>query len=63
METWTQMTARHKAERRAMVESLAAERLTQTQAARKLKTTVTCLNNYIQRNRIHWPVVKMGVRQ
>ena len=63
METWSQMTARHKAERREMVEGLAAERLTQTQAARKLKTTVNCLNNYIQRNRICWPVIKQGVRQ
>lgn len=63
METWSEMTARHKAERRAMVEGMASQRMTQTQAARKLKTTVNCLNNYIQRNQIFWPVVKQGVRQ
>lgn len=59
-ETWDQMTRRHKRERRAMVEALAARRLTQTEAARKINTTLTCLNNYVRRNRIDWPVVRQG---
>ena len=63
IETWDQMTRRHKEERRKLVEGLANDRLTQTQAAKLLKTTPTCLNNYIRRNSIFWPVIARGVRK
>lgn len=63
METWDEMTARHKRERRELVERLARERITQTQAARILSTSLTCLNNYIQRNGIFWPVIAQGPRK
>lgn len=62
METWDQMTRRHKRERRKMVEALAAKRITQSQAASEVNTTLTCLNNYIRRNRIFWPVKRQGRR-
>lgn len=62
METWDQMTRRHKRERREMVEAFAAQRVTQTVAAKHMNTTLTCLNNYIRRNGIFWPVMSQGVR-
>jgi transcriptional regulator with GAF, ATPase, and Fis domain len=61
-ETWDQMTARHERERRDMVERLAAERITQTQAARRLGISLSGLNNFIQRNGIFWPVIRQGFR-
>ncbi len=61
-ETWDQMTARHRRERRAMVVTLAESRLTQTEAAKLLGIKLTRLNNYIHRNGIFWPVVKQGQR-
>jgi transcriptional regulator with GAF, ATPase, and Fis domain len=63
METWLQMTKRHKAERDALVMSLASDRITQTQAARMLGISLTGLNNYIHRRGIFWPVVQQGKRQ
>lgn len=62
-ETWDQMTERHKRERREMVEKLANKRITQTEAARLLGASLTCLNNYVQRNSICWPVVAQGQRK
>ena len=61
-ENWDQMTERHRLERRRMVERLAAERITQTQASNRLGIKLTRLNNYIQRNNVFWPVVKQGIR-
>ena len=49
--------------RRAIVERKAQERKTQTEAARELGVSLTCLNNIIKRERIDWPVKKQGVRQ
>lgn len=60
MEKWYEMTARHKRERIEMVQSLARSGYTQTQAAKILDTSVTGLNNFIQREGIHWPVKKQG---
>lgn len=62
-ETWDQMTMRHKRERRKMVEDMAKRKITQTQAASILNTTLTCLNNYIRRNNICWPVMSQGRRK
>jgi transcriptional regulator with GAF, ATPase, and Fis domain len=61
-ETWDQMTRRHERERREMVERLAAERLTQTHAARRLGISLSGLNNFIQRKGIFWPVIRQGYR-
>lgn len=58
-----QFNARHKRERRELVERLAAERITQTQAAKRLKMSLQGLNNFIQRQRIFWPVIQQGPRK
>ena len=63
IETWAEMTCRHKRERRQLVENLASERMTQTQACRVLKTNLSCLNNFIKRNGIFWPVIRQGKKQ
>ncbi len=60
METWDEMTSRHRRERREMVQKLADARLTQTEAAKVLKIKLTRLNNYIHRSGIFWPVVRQG---
>jgi transcriptional regulator with GAF, ATPase, and Fis domain len=62
-ETWDQMTRRHQRERRELVERLASERITQTQAARRLNTTLHVLNNFIHRKGIFWPVIQQGKKQ
>lgn len=62
-ETIPQMKARHACELRQAVERLAAERITQTQAARSQGMTLTALNNIIRRAGIFWPVKAQGVRQ
>jgi hypothetical protein len=59
-ETWAEMTARHKRERLEMVQSLAQSSYTQTQASKILDVKLTCLNNYVQRNRVFWPVIQQG---
>lgn len=59
-ETLPEMKARHRAERRALVEKMAKERMTQTQAARRLGVKLTHLNNLIRREGIFWPVVRQG---
>lgn len=59
-ETWDDMTARHKRERRDMVEALAASRITQTEASKLLDTTIYTFNNYLRRNHIFWPVKRQG---
>lgn len=63
METWDQITRRHKREKIAIVQALADERITQTEAADRLNMTLTGLNNFIHRNRIFWPVIKQGQRK
>lgn len=62
-ETWDQMTRRHRREREEAVKRLAAERITQTQAAKRLGTSLHVLNNFIHRRGIFWPVIKQGKRQ
>lgn len=59
-ETWDQITRRHKREKIEIVKALAAERLTQTEAAARLNMTLTGLNNFIHREGIFWPVKKQG---
>ena len=51
------------AARRALVERKAAERITQTRAARELGVNLTCLNNIIRREGIHWPVIRQGKKE
>lgn len=62
-ETWDQITRRHKAEKRAIVQALCDERITQTIAARRLGMTLTGLNNFIHREGIIWRVVQQGKKQ
>ena len=52
METWAEMTYRHKRERVALVEALG---ITQTEAARRLETSVQNLNAVIRAKGINWP--------
>ncbi len=60
IEAWHAMNARHAHERLELVLALRDARLTQTQAAARLGTTLGCLNNYVQRNGICWPVKRRG---
>lgn len=60
MEQWREMTQRHKRERIELVQSLAQSRYTQTQASKILNVSLHCLNNFIHRNQIHWPVKRQG---
>ncbi|HBC03354.1 MAG TPA: hypothetical protein DC015_03940, partial [Aequorivita sp.] len=53
LETWDEMTARHKRERIKQVMTFASD-YTQTEAAKILGITHRHLNNFIQRNRLHW---------
>lgn len=62
-ETWDQITRRHKAEKRAIVQAMSDERITQTVAARRLGMTLTGLNNFIHREGIFWRVVEQGKKQ
>lgn len=62
-ETWDQITRRHKAEKRAIVQAMSDERITQTVAARRLGMTLTGLNNFIHREGIMWRVVEQGKKQ
>lgn len=62
METWIEMTKRHKQERIELVKSLAQSRYTQTEAAKLLDTTLTNLNVFIKRNGIYWTTIKQGRR-
>ncbi len=62
METWIEMTKRHKQERVELVKSLAQSRYSQTEAAELLDTTLTNLNNFIKRNGIYWITIKQGRR-
>jgi hypothetical protein len=61
-ETIPQMRERHAREIRQAVEALAAERITQTEAARRNHMPLTHLNNLIHRLGIFWPVKRQGVR-
>jgi len=60
LETIPEMRARHKREAIDQIETMAARRITQTEAAKILDVSLTCLNNIIQRNRIFWPVIRQG---
>ena len=62
METWIEMTKRHKQERVELVKSLAQSSYSQTEAAELLDTTLTNLNNFIKRNGIYWITIKQGRR-
>jgi len=54
---------RHREERLALVQHMAQrERLTQTQAARRLGVSLTCLNNIVCREGVFWPVKAQGRR-
>jgi transcriptional regulator with GAF, ATPase, and Fis domain len=61
IETWHEMTVRHRRERYEMVEKLSKD-YTQTQAAKMLGTTLQNLNMFIKRNGIEWRIIKQGVR-
>jgi transcriptional regulator with GAF, ATPase, and Fis domain len=52
METWEEMTQRHKREKLQLVKALAQSRCTQTQAAKILDVKLSGLNNFIHRNNI-----------
>jgi len=60
METWADMTIRHKKERIELVECLAKSRFTQTEAAKVLETTLTNLNTFVKRNGIEWLYIRRG---
>jgi len=60
METWADMTIRHKKERIELVESLAQSRFTQTESARILDTTLNNLNTFVKRNGIDWLYKRQG---
>ena len=53
METWEQMTERHKRERFKLVAQF-SKNTTQTEAAKKLDMSLQALNNFVKRNNIHW---------
>lgn len=55
MEQWYEMAARHKREKRELVESLANANYTQKQAAEALGVSVQTLHRYITLNNIQWP--------
>ena len=61
-ETWNEMRERHERERKEQVERLAQSRITQTEAAKYLGISLQCLNNFVQRHKIFWPVKKQGKR-
>lgn len=61
IETWHEMTVRHRRERYEMVEKLSKD-CTQTQAAKMLDTSLQNLNTFIKRNNIQWRIIKQGVR-
>lgn len=46
--------------RRAMIERCASAGMTQTDAARELGVSLTCLNNIVRREKIDWPVKRQG---
>ena len=61
IETWHQMTVRHRRERYEAVERLSHD-YTKTQAAKMLGTSLQNLSTYISRNKIQWRIIKQGVR-
>ena len=60
METWHQMSKRHKEERLKLVEGWAARQVTQAVAAEALGMTRAHLSNFIKHHSIHWPVKMQG---
>ena len=61
-ETWDEMVERHKKERVQAIDRLNEQGLTQTEAARELGCSLSHLNTYAKRYKIHWRVVKQGQR-
>ncbi len=61
--TLPELTETYREARRAMIERRAATGMTQTEAAKDLGVTLTCLNNLIHRYSIHWPVIRQGNRK
>jgi len=62
IETWDQICARHKREKKELLQSLSESGYTQTEAARILGRSLTLINNYAQRYGIDWKVKKQGQR-
>lgn len=62
MHTLPRLEKAYRQTRRALIEAKNAQGLTQTQAARELGVSLTCLNNIIRREKIVWRVIKQGVR-
>jgi transcriptional regulator with GAF, ATPase, and Fis domain len=50
------------AARRAMLERCNESRMTQTQAAKALGVSLTCLNNMVKRHGIEWARIEQGRR-
>lgn len=61
-ETWDEMVERHKKERVQAIDRLNEQGLTQTEAARELGCSLSHLNTYAKRYKIHWRVVRQGQR-
>jgi DNA invertase Pin-like site-specific DNA recombinase len=61
-ETLPQMAERHKQEKRQAVEAMNAACMTQTEAAKALGVSLTCLNNFVRRSGIVWRVIQQGKR-
>lgn len=54
LETWHEMSKRHKEERRVLIEYCKAHKMTQKEAAAHMKVSVSGLNKYLKRNKINW---------
>ena len=61
-ETWGEMTRRHEAEKRDVLQKLSEQGYTQTEAARILQTTLQQINNQVRRSKIQWKTIRQGVR-
>ena len=62
METWAEITKRHRREKIDAIKKLRDLGLTQSEAAKLLDVQRTHLNNQVKRNGIYWPGGKQGVR-
>lgn len=63
MQTLPELERTYRQTRRDLIEAKNAQRMTQTQAARELGVSLTCLNNIIRREGITWRVIKQGCRK
>ena len=61
--TIPELKAQFYADRLAMIEAKAAERKTQTEAARELGVSLQFLNRIVHSEGIHWPVIRQGPRR